>query len=596
MAITPAGGNRPSASSFESADVPVSLASNVAKAALQQPMVSSVGVDRQIVATGEKTWFEWAASCAAGVGQTAASYLAPVCAAVSGVARDYIFQPVYDKATSVVTGYVESGAAAESAAYAVTRLLPPNDHYSAAIAEAQVQLDEVAGSSVPKEACHALSLFLGDYLDQYLLHPEEIETKELRLSALEGLIYEDESGVHHTFLGQVLTNVAVNNKGLLQQTVEINLLKVMTSLLTTIKKLQEEKPYFLVDLLKDVMEETAAELDHIRKGDQDNVEINIEEDELLYKNLSKALLKLCFPQGASDIELPLVGVASYATSMVQSHLYGYIETQVIPKMIGKGFNEISSEKTREKILLIGFGKLQKVFRKGEVSTKVPIFTRSPPEAPYERQDEFNKSFGAMVSAFVHYVDPSTYRLMKALRVTQKIEKQAAKVSEKLVKLDLVAAMSLGLEKGVKGLVPEGSWSVNEDKMKVFEYRRPHFVITKAETEKKREKKEALDEERKEKLDSVVTHFADDLDGLIDKAVGKAKLSAEDQKRLRHKFRRGVSAAIRGCKKGLLKLFMTLVGKKVIKKKGARTRAHIDEISLPRAGRALHTFAAKKMSR
>lgn len=581
----------------------VAPVSSAAQSALQSSTESGL-VDiseRAVIPEVESPWNSW------GVGMVS-TFLSPVMQAaplihaVQGsvasacvalvdtiaVASSAI-QPLVEKTATTI-----SDAACEALVWTITQSLPNNGYYSDVLAAKRAALDEAAASSVPGEACRALSTLAGDVLDQYLIHADVIESGELRISTLEGLLYEDATGVHHTFLGDVVCAAFSERKGLVQETLEVNLLNSMTNVMTALKAKYQENPYFLADLAMEVMQETAKELEHIRQGEHED---QTPEDELLYKNLSKAFLDLCLPNGPVEIELPFddSNVLSRLKPVLQKAVYSMLETQVLPKLAAQSFNAIASEKSREKILLVGFEKARMFFKTGKITTPGKIFSETGPSEPYVNQEAFNKSFGAVVCTFIHYVDPSNYKLIKRLHVDRMIEKQGTKLSNKLARLDPVAAINFGLEQALQEVLSKGHWVTTEDKSRIFVYEKPEFVTTIAQNKERQALKDEQEVNKKERLDEVVSHFADDLHGLVKVAAGEAKVSSQDRKKLRHKFRRALAAFIRGCKKSAARLVNRLIGKKMIKKKGALTKKRLEEFPLAHAARALKSFAARKVN-
>lgn len=270
------------------------------------------------------------------------------------------------------------GALLGSATVDIIDLQTKLDETNKKIEPCKKELETRAKSQDPVNFAACISTFLTDYLDEQLVHIKERDVS-LRPPFLESF-FDDVYGndPKPNSLCRLTLKLLTENKPLIKATIELNLLKAINQAYKTLQT-EEGKP-LLLNLLQASFHAAimSVSADEKARKQQGINPLTIQERNLLLsnelkKNVTSFVLRLCFPKGAEDLELPEISVSipgvKAGMSWVKSNLLWPLLENGLGDFFHETFRELSTDDAlKTQILIEGYSQTN-TFLKIQSTTK-----------------------------------------------------------------------------------------------------------------------------------------------------------------------------------------------------------------------------------
>lgn len=389
-----------------------------------------------------------------------------------------------------------------------------DDHSAEKIVEAKKALNEKTRSSVYNETARVLSKYLISYL-RHSLDNALVMHATVRPKWVSTLLWQKPDGtLTYSLTGRLLCSFLQKNEAVVERYIELNIIKRISHFADIIQKLQNAKRFAFLDLLRGVIATTGkthfmelnAKAIHLAQhppSEQERAHLEHERGVLQsrimrsFDVIGEVFMKLLFPQGEKDIELP---VSPMAASYLQTFLFELMKNEAVPAGACKAFTLGTTDYAKSMIMLEGFTLLGKLVDQ-ETHSNVPNN-----EVHYPHVAELAVALEDTLPEIFDYGDPN-FIPTSISEIAQK--KLAGKTSqlmgEKLQTIPLQDLVLLGLDKLLPALNDGGTWVVEEGQ-KRFQMQPFQFEITlddKRERERRyQEKTELKKRELKEYVDGI----------------------------------------------------------------------------------------------
>lgn len=382
------------------------------------------------------------------------------------------------------------------------------------IDEAKKALYEKTRTSVYNETAKVLSKYLISYLRHSLDNALTMHAT-VRPKWVSTLLWQKPDGtLTYSLTGRLLCSFLQKNEGLVERAIELNVVNRISCFADIIRIVQHNKRFAFLDLLRGVIATTGkahflelnARAIHLAQhppSEQERAHLEYERGVLQsrimrsFDVIGEAFMKLLFPQGEKDIELPLVPMAA---PYLQNFLFEMLKKEAVPAVACKGFTLGTTEYAKSMIMLEGFKLLGKLVDQ-EIHSDVPNN-----EVHYPHIAELAVALEDTLPEIFDYGDPN-FIPTSISEIAQK--KLACKTSqlmgEKLQTIPLQELVLLSLDRLLSALNDGGTWVVEEGQRR-FQMQPFQFEITlddKREKERRyQEKTELKKRELKEYVDGI----------------------------------------------------------------------------------------------
>ncbi len=408
-------------------------------------------------------------------------------------------------------------------------ILPEPGTYKNEIETIRNELKTLTGNTVVAQTAQAIGKHSIQTSIWMLTHPEKLHPKDVDNPLLRDYFTCQEETVSVSVSGRSWLTLLQKHTALLEEVYELNILNMMKSALSRMKKIQEEKPFLLIELLQDTLHTLTQEIQGIdvkaieapSQTTSKTPRPRSQSDELFLESFSRKILKLLFPEGEKNIQTPAPFILKQ-----ENKLFEKIK-KTIPFVASSAFDNLLSDEFKNTILAQMVTGLQTLFSETASNTS-PLPTTQPTTSyPEANQNAFNQSIKKAVTAFIQYIDPSLPKWI-VKKIALSIGNKGSLLTEKLLSLDINQMMNSSLQKMVSKLSPNGKWVEKEGRMEF------DFVFEKPKTFLEKEKlKQDQDVLNKSIINSSSTTIAKNLDGLIHRIAGNKNVpeATPDPKRL-----------------------------------------------------------------
>lgn len=337
------------------------------------------------------------------------------------------------------------------ASYALSKVLPKKGALDEQIKERRTYLQTHTESSICKETCSLLSNFVAGYLQHQLIHGEKIE-EPLRSSLVTRLLRNaSQERAEYGFFGDALKMGIQERPEIISEVIEANLLKMFCNIVKRLKEVQDVNNNWLVDLTQNILASYTEDLKKLKANIQTKERSN-EEQTLFLEHLAKAILKIALPNGEKDLDLPIVG-----KNQVAHFLMTELEAFILPKILKNLLIDITSEATRDKLVLKIFTMFKEFISTGTFSSNTesaPVNRKA--SKPYATPDIFKQHLAYFIETFLDFLDPSLSQLATIFQTKSLIKKHGGVLISALGEVNLLATVNR-LLKLLLPLLNNGSW-------------------------------------------------------------------------------------------------------------------------------------------
>lgn len=472
-----------------------------------------------------------------------------------------------------------SQVAVKAAAYAT---LPAPGIYKDKIALARQALYDNTGADIAAETAKVIAKRQIHKFTYFLSNLQKLSIEDAQTGSLKNFLTVQGDKVVLSFKGESFLTVLKSHTSLLEETFEVNILRAMNNGIVYLKRLQEENPFFLVELAQQTLKQIVNETHRSPESDSP-IATEIEHDDFMDK-LQHHIVKALFPHGQEDIDIPLD-----LQGLLTQNAFLQIQEKALPRKMAKVYDRATSEATKYKILARAVQELKTILTTPpeEKIQQTPQTSTTP--VCYPKQAEFNKGLLDAVSAFIDHIDSKLLRTLKP-QILKKVKEQGPVIVEKLVTIDFNTILNNGLSSSCKKLSPNGRWGKKDDK-DVF-----YFVPSNPKT---RLEHEAHDQEllgqHQVEVKKSIDVIASDLNGLISRL---ATTKAKNHKSLGHKrltkIKDGLNTVSRQIRKGLIRFaFKVFRVDKRITTLSQQVLELAEKLDLKRAAKPLKKVILKK---
>ncbi len=417
---------------------------------------------------------------------------------------------------------------------ALEKLLPQKGILKNQILERRHELDELTKSSICREACRLVASYATAYLQHQILNGEKIE-KELRCSFMSALFYDSNKDAKYGFLGDALKLAIQEHPDLVLEIIEANLLKMFSKLVVKLKTAEQENSSWQADLIKEILDSSTKDLLSLKAAEQNpNVQTAakpFEHDEQCFiSHLSKALLKIVLPQAQDDFEIPISGASIFSATLMTE-----LEKSALPIIINTALTELSSDYSRDSLLLKFLQLAKTFFQNGNLSSSSqtkPLHAHRVAPAyttPYHNQEAFNTSLSAFTSTLFDFLDSKDRNLLKAFHFEKLVGTQGTLLNDVLTQFDILSLCNQGLEL-LLPLLNAGSWK-GEGLYQEFADRPFIFNSTNKDLENENELRKKKHVAVVQQTEALLTTLTNDFSGLTsmgaERVIGSAKPSKDE---------------------------------------------------------------------
>lgn len=319
------------------------------------------------------------------------------------------------------------------------------------------------------------------------------------------------------FAGKTLKHVLESREEEILDLIEANVVRGFNSAIEHVRKCQRENPFFVVDLLKELLDEVFLKIKEFeKKGEKDSPEKEAEHLDLFAKALSKKLLSIAFPNRGKDLFNPL------SRHVSSDNLFNEIESKVLPRRLMLSLRQVTTEEKKH-IAVLGALKQMRQILNGtkEMHISAPSGEKKP-AITYPKQQEFDTSLADTLSAMVQFIDPT---LCKSLTRFIKFPKLAKLIGPSIVKavanIDVTKTLINVIEKAKEGIQP------------------PQKPKTAAEIHARRIAAVKKDDEVQKEIDNEIELMGRDISGLPRIMENYLKAKAEKKTTVKPGFFRSV---------------------------------------------------------
>lgn len=207
--------------------------------------------------------------------------------------------------------------------------------------------------------------------------------------------------------GSILSYLLANRFELVQSLVEANLLTAVHNIIGYVQEQQAKNPYFFVELVHEVLEQTTAEL---RKLHPKKESLSAEEEHvmvgLLAKNLVHKLREVAYPQKADDILSPIEADLLTSLFMTKESIFEEFEQKILPESIVESYFSHDGERKKDEIVLNSLRAIREMIdqaAESEPSRKRPQTAPKANLGKYPHQEAFTKSLGTTFTVLFSFL-------------------------------------------------------------------------------------------------------------------------------------------------------------------------------------------------
>ena len=379
------------------------------------------------------------------------------------------------------------------------------------IVQAKQHLFEKTRTQVYNETAHTLSKYLIKYLRHSLDNAFEMHAT-VRPGWVSALSWQKPDGsMTFSLVGRLLRTYLKENEALVERYIELNILKRISCFVDIMQKVQSEKRFAFLDLLRGFIAtngkahfyECNAKARHLAEHPPTDLELaNMARDlqvlngrfKTSFDVIAEVVMKMLFPQGEKDIELPM---SATPASYLQHYLFELLKQEALPKVMTTGFSIATTEYAKYVIMLEGFKLLGKAVDQ-ELHRNVPQL-----EIHYPQLAELSIALEDALPEIFDYGDPNFIPSSISSIAQKKLaDKSADKMGEKLQTMTLQELVLMGLDKLLPALNDGGRW-VEEEGQKRFLQQPFQFEITLDDKREKERQYQVKTERAKQDLTEYV---------------------------------------------------------------------------------------------
>lgn len=317
------------------------------------------------------------------------------------------------------------------------------------------------------------------------------------------------------FTGKTLLLLLQKHKALFEKIVSCTVLTMLDNLTDAIQKAQSENTHALLDLILSILQEVPAHfyecqcreaamaLPNYDESDPAALEAKMDE---FFKTVSAGIIELLFTRGAKDITLPVSPtLASYLSVFALDSL----KNKTLPKLIAKGFNELSETYVKNGILAKLFQEMHQA-----IDIEHELIDKPLIDSNYERIGELATAIHECIRCFLEYTDPTFLPWFVSTVVPYKIASSIAlEVSGELEAKTVQEVARALIEALLVTINPGGQW-VELDGEAHFQLAPFSFVVTASEFDEVEQNKNRKRAAHVIEIDHYIDTIGRDPKGLI----------------------------------------------------------------------------------
>ncbi|MCE5294355.1 MAG: hypothetical protein LLF94_07045 [Chlamydiales bacterium] len=396
--------------------------------------------------------------------------------------------------------------------------LPEPGLYQDEITNLKQSLFDKTGAHIAAETAKVIAYRQIDKLEYYLTNYSSLAPEDAEHGINKNFLYVENGVVYRNITGESFLTVLTNHKDLLLETFELNTLRALNNSITYLLESQRQNSFFVVDLIQDAMKEVTAELG----VNTPPVEYN--EHEQFMTCLEQACMKILFPHGEDDIEIPVS-----LQGWINKKAFLTIQEKALPHKLGMLYHKATSEDTKYALLAKAIRKLKKALNDESKASSPSESAPSQIDAVYskEKSQEFSKNLSDLLLVSIDHINMKSLKLLKPV-IPSIIAAASDKIIAQIAKTNLVGYTNKALKRLALHYNSQGSWTT------VDEQDRFSYVMMPPRTmQQKRDKKAHAIIHNKAFVDATAATIAQDLRVLVNRLSShKPQPSEMNQSRIK----------------------------------------------------------------
>lgn len=245
------------------------------------------------------------------------------------------------------------------------------------------------------------------------------------------IVKESQDGLN--LAGSILSYLLANRFELVQSLVEANLLTAVHNIICYVQEQQAKNPYFFVELVHQVLEQTTIEL---RKLHPKKESLSSEEEKamigLLVKNLVHKLREIAYPQKANDILSPVEADLLTSLFMSKESIFEEFEQKILPDILVTSYFSHDGERKKDEIVLNALRAFREAIDQGTLIGPSSRRAQTADLRRYPHQEAFIKSLGTTFSVLFSFFFERTTVSKASNESVNPLVKKLAKVSGPII--------------------------------------------------------------------------------------------------------------------------------------------------------------------
>lgn len=420
-----------------------------------------------------------------------------------------------------------------------------------------------AGAEFSRVTAEKICEFLRDEVVEVNTHDPIV-----RPGFLVGEIFTQETALttepEHTAVGRLLSNLLTNSPKEFEKIIEVNLLQATSNIVDTIKELQTQKPYFLVDLCFTCLHDVIEEMEGKKVTTEEKQRI------LLQQFVAKGtdvIFDLAFPGGSKDLILP--GFVGITDLVVRDKIWKLVR-EVIDDQLSDFLHEVQGKDDIKNMLLIeGYGNLLPLIAEAPETQHVGPVARAarmlpqgvgtvslapagfvflfikiiitsvlsvfqPPgrravkkKSDYIHQDSFNAHIKTFVELIIQDTDKKVLKFFAKYKLEGLVQEWGPAIVEAIHDVPLMDIFNAQCESLIATVVsPGGEWKGEGEDKKYSTVPNP-MPKTLAEQQQKEEQQVRVEQARAQEVDRLQGEFGKSVSGIVYRAAEAYKINHTD---------------------------------------------------------------------
>ncbi len=311
-------------------------------------------------------------------------------------------------------------------------LVPTHVEYD--FTAARTKLQRLTRSPLCGRVCQLLAQFGARYLNHYLLQAEEVDLSVQEKWVKERFLSSEATGKsQYSFLGNVAHAALSRRQTLITETLEANILNILTNLVESIQALQHTNPAAPVRWVQSVADICSQMLHHASRTAVEPGEIN---GEAFAQYFAGKILKYSLPNGASDIVVPKLRLPGRVCSNISNELFQLTEKVILPEIFVLLYSLVTSDAMKDKMCLSLITELRK--KMSGISQAQGGGGRSlfrPCASPIDAPPGFAQSLVSVVTELLKYLSPSLQQLGSLVNIENKVTENAPLLASYVASID-----------------------------------------------------------------------------------------------------------------------------------------------------------------